>query len=98
MSSPVFSRALKPSWEPLGYQQTKWGKRYWLRIGDAVRAYRASEMWGVSFLADIYPDMEYWRRQFPYGVGRRIDTGRACTFFTTACLNAGEYNPPVASQ
>ena len=84
---------LTPPWRALGVQDTKHGKRYWLQIGERVRGYRASELYGLSFLTDIYPDVEHWRRTFPYGVGRRIDTGRAMSYFIGECERAGEYQP-----
>lgn len=83
-----------PIWRALGYQHTKHGKRYWLTIGTRTRAYRAGEMYGLSFLVDVYPDPEHWRRIFPYGEGRRINTGAALAYFIKQCEDAGEYVPP----
>ena len=85
---------LRPLWSPLGYQHYPWGTRYWLSIGDPPRvvSLRAGQMHGITFLADIYPDLEYWRRLFPRA-SRKIDTRAALLHFIRACLRAGEYRP-----
>lgn len=90
--SPSFTH-LRPLWRALGVQQTQWGKRYWLEINGRAQRFKAAGMYGLSFLLDIYPDREHWRRQFPYGVGRRVDTGAAMTYFVRACERVGEYVP-----
>ncbi len=84
-----------PIWTPLGVEHTKHGPRYWLLVRGKPRRYRAGEMYGITFLAEVYPYLEHWRRSFPYGVGRRIDTHAACSFMVRECERVGEYVPTV---
>lgn len=90
--SPTITR-LQPLWRPLGVEDTRWGFRYWLEINGRVRRLKPSQMCGCDFLSDVYPDMEHWRRLFPWGYGRRIDTKAALTYFLKACREAGAYVP-----
>lgn len=95
MPTPSKTR-LEPLWKPLGVQDGKYGPRYWFDIGGHRRAYRPVDMHTVDFLTSIYPDLEYWRRQFPWGFGRKIDKSRALKFFIQSCRDVGPYNPPAA--
>lgn len=85
-----------PLWRPLGVQRHKWGNRYWLEIGDGwTVGLRAHQLRGICFLADVYPDLKYWHRMFPRGMGGyKIDVGDAMAYFIRACEKAGEYVPP----
>lgn len=89
---------IAPLWRALGYQLLPQGRRYFLLVNGQVRRYRACQMYGLNFLLDIYPDREHWRRMFPYGVGRRVDTGEALRFFARACDEAGEYKPAAPTE
>lgn len=88
---------LRPLWTPLGVRHFHWGTRFYISIGDPPRimGLRAGQLYGVTFLAEIYPDLEYWRQQFPYGRGRKIDTRAALAYFLRACTAKGEYVPNV---
>lgn len=83
-----------PIWKPLGVEWTKWGKRYWLDINGHTLGLRAGQLYGLGFLADVYPDLSHWRYQFPRGNGRKIDTHAALRHFIRKCEEAGPYEPP----
>lgn len=88
---------LQPLWRALGTQDTRHGMRYWFDINGSSRPWRAHELGTYDFLLAIYPDLEHWRRQFPYGV-RRVDRGRALTYFLRACEAVGEYVPAASGD
>lgn len=91
--------SIRPLWAPLGYQHYRWGTRYYISIGDPPRTLglRAGQLYGLGFLAEIYPDLGYWRAQFPLGA-YRIDKRAALSHFIRACMAAGEYRPAVATE
>ena len=81
-----------PIWRPLGVEWMKWGKRYWVEVDGHALGLRAGGLYGIQFLADIYPDLEHWRRMFPRGA-RKIDNRAALHYFIRACEKAGPYRP-----
>lgn len=88
----------RPIWTPLGYVDNRYGRRYWLRNWQGIeRGYRASELYGITFLASVYPDLEHWRRAFPFGIGRKIDAARAASYFVREIEKAGEYVPGASA-
>lgn len=89
---------IEPLWRALGVSQTRSGSpRYWLEINGAVRSFRAGELWGYPFLAEVYPDLGYWQMLFPQGRGHQIDRVSAMRHFVRACEKAGVYVPVVGA-
>lgn len=84
---------IRPLWEPLGVQTTERERFYWLLVNGKPRRYRPAFMFGISFLGSVYPDADYWRRHFPWGRSRRVDTLAAYSYFIRKCEEAGEYVP-----
>lgn len=89
---------IRPLWRALGWEIDRQGeRRYWFDINGRVCRYRAPTMSGIGWLSTIYPDLEYWRRMFPWH-SRRIDTVKAVSYFTKACEAAGPYSPVSVAE
>lgn len=85
----------KPFIEMLGIYTRHGGEaRYFLRINDRVRSFRAMEMHGIAFLLSVYPSAEYWSATFPRPGRCQIDTKAAWAWIIGDCLKAGEFDPP----
>lgn len=82
---------------PLGYSLHRSETWYHIRVRGQDRVFRPAQAWGLSFLMELNPDAEHWRRMFPTTLqGRKIDVQVACGAVRKLCLAAGEV-PHVAA-
>jgi len=94
--APPPIRKFPPLFKCLGYVENAQGyRRYAIAFGDPERIVirRASEMIGLDFLLNVYPNTNYWRARFPRSQSK-VDTKAAAAWFIHQCQEAGPYEPP----
>lgn len=86
-SSPLF--AVLGYYGPFGCEE-----RYYFRVGQVTRCYRARDLASLWGLFSIHPDAAHWRGCFPRHGRMGIDTPSAAAYLIAECKRIGWYEPP----